>query len=242
MGTGHWSDMRALVRIKAAAKPSWPRFTLSPCHLVTLSFLLGLAYPSEAGAHVVPRQVHDRIITVTLTREAVEVEYVLEVDEWTIVKDDLPDDLRDVLTRVIRTSSSEAAQAMLGRVGCEYLADILPRRYGLYDPALALMSALHAVRVDPDAQRFVPAVPYIGSDVLDLYGIGRHLANRLLRDGERVVDVISEHLTFWPFTHGELAAGLRTAGLEPVSSTYALEVERYRVVARRPHPRTAVER
>jgi hypothetical protein len=48
---------------------------------------------------------------------------------------------------------------------------------GLYDPALTLMSALHAVRIDADAQRFVPEVPYLGSDVLDLYGIGRHLAS-----------------------------------------------------------------
>ena len=39
------------------------------------------------------------------------------------------------------------------------------------------MSALHAVRVDADAQRFVAEVPYVGSDVLDLYGIGRHLAS-----------------------------------------------------------------
>jgi Effector protein/RTX calcium-binding nonapeptide repeat (4 copies) len=46
----------------------------------------------------------------------------------------------------------------------------------LYDPALTLAAALHAVRTDPDAQRFLSHVPYLGSDVLDLYGIGRHLA------------------------------------------------------------------
>jgi Effector protein/RTX calcium-binding nonapeptide repeat (4 copies) len=46
----------------------------------------------------------------------------------------------------------------------------------LYDPALTLMEKLQAVRADPDAQRFLPQVPYIGGDVLDLYAIGRHLA------------------------------------------------------------------
>jgi hypothetical protein len=47
---------------------------------------------------------------------------------------------------------------------------------GLFDPAIDLMAALHTVRIDPDAQRFCPDVPYLGSDVLDLYAIGRHLA------------------------------------------------------------------
>ena len=42
----------------------------------------------------------------------------------------------DQLTAMIRASSNEAATAMLERVGFEYLADILTRRYGLYDPAL----------------------------------------------------------------------------------------------------------
>lgn len=46
----------------------------------------------------------------------------------------------------------------------------------LYDPALTLMEKLQVVRSDPDAQRFLPQIPYIGGDVLDLYAIGRHLA------------------------------------------------------------------
>jgi SAM-dependent methyltransferase len=52
-------------------------------------------------------------------------------------------------------------------------------------------------------------------------------------DGHRVVDVISEHLTFWPFTHDELTAELRAAGLEPVSSSYTPDADRYAVIARR---------
>lgn len=40
------------------------------------------------------------------------------------------------LTDMIRASSNTAATAMLDRVGYEYLADVLTRRYGLYDPAL----------------------------------------------------------------------------------------------------------
>jgi hypothetical protein len=46
----------------------------------------------------------------------------------------------------------------------------------LYDPALSLMAQLHTVRTDAVAQQFLADVPYIGSDVLDLYSIGRHLA------------------------------------------------------------------
>ena len=52
-------------------------------------------------------------------------------------------------------------------------------------------------------------------------------------DGERVVDVISTHLRFWPFTHDELTADLRIAGLEPLSSGYAPDADRYAVVAQR---------
>ena len=68
-----------------------------------------------------------------------------------------------------------------------------------------------------------------------------------LLDGHRVVDVISERVTFWPFTHDELTAELRTAGLDPVSSTYTPDAERYAVIARRPHrpddgPHMVVER
>jgi SAM-dependent methyltransferase len=43
-----------------------------------------------------------------------------------------------------------------------------------------------------------------------------------------------ELLTFWPFTERELHEDLRAAGLEPESSTYAPDAERYLVSARRP--------
>jgi hypothetical protein len=42
-----------------------------------------------------------------------------------------------------------------------------------------------------------------------------------------------ETLAFWPFTHEDLAADLRAAGLEPASSTYAPDADRYLVTARR---------
>ena len=48
---------------------------------------------------------------------------------------------------------------------------------GLYDPALDLMRDLQAVRGNADAARFLPNVPYMGSEVLDLYAVGRHLAS-----------------------------------------------------------------
>jgi hypothetical protein len=71
----------------------------------------------------------------------------------------------------------------------------------LYDPALSLASKLHAVRIDPDAQRFVSHVPYLGTEVLDLYSLGRHLAGwvgdvgRAFRESDingdgRVADVL----------------------------------------------------
>jgi SAM-dependent methyltransferase len=41
-----------------------------------------------------------------------------------------------------------------------------------------------------------------------------------------------ERLLFWPFTHQGLDEDLRAAGLEPESSTYAEDVERYMVTAR----------
>lgn len=42
-----------------------------------------------------------------------------------------------------------------------------------------------------------------------------------------------ERLEFWPFSHEDLEADMRAAGLEPVSSTYTAEEERYLVVARK---------
>jgi hypothetical protein len=38
-------------------------------------------------------------------------------------------------------------------------------------------------------------------------------------------------LDFWPFTERDLEADLRAAGLEPATSTYAPDVERYLVTA-----------
>jgi nickel/cobalt transporter (NicO) family protein len=62
--------------------------TLSPCHLVTVSLALS-GFAAPASAHPVPKGAHDRILTVRLTRDAVVVDYRLEVDQWTIVFQDL---------------------------------------------------------------------------------------------------------------------------------------------------------
>jgi hypothetical protein len=53
---------------------------------------------NSAFAHPVPRQAHDRTIVVTLTPEALLVNYRVEVDDWTVVYIDLPaiDDRVDV--------------------------------------------------------------------------------------------------------------------------------------------------
>jgi SAM-dependent methyltransferase len=54
-----------------------------------------------------------------------------------------------------------------------------------------------------------------------------------LFDGSGGVTSRGERLSFWPFRHEELNDDLRAAGLSPESSTYAYEVERYLVTARR---------
>jgi 2-polyprenyl-3-methyl-5-hydroxy-6-metoxy-1,4-benzoquinol methylase len=46
------------------------------------------------------------------------------------------------------------------------------------------------------------------------------------------VDTHAERLSFWPFTHDELAEDLRRSGVTPESSTYADDVDRYLVTAR----------
>ena len=52
-------------------------------------------------------------------------------------------------------------------------------------------------------------------------------------DGQQVVAVVGERLTFWPFTHAQLTDELRAADLEPTSSSYAPAAERYGILARR---------
>lgn len=53
-------------------------------------------------------------------------------------------------------------------------------------------------------------------------------------DGQQVVGVVSERLTFWPFTRGQLLCELRACGLELVADSYATDTDRYGVAARRP--------
>src|SRR5438105_2607954 len=65
-------------------------FTLSPCHLVTLSVPLIFLFTSLSGAHPVARRQHDRTIVVRVTADAIVVDYRLEVDEFTAVFEDLP--------------------------------------------------------------------------------------------------------------------------------------------------------
>jgi SAM-dependent methyltransferase len=52
-----------------------------------------------------------------------------------------------------------------------------------------------------------------------------------LSGADGAVHTHGETLGFWPFTHEELAADLRAARLEPASSTYAPDAERYLVTA-----------
>ena len=47
------------------------------------------------------------------------------------------------------------------------------------------------------------------------------------------VAALRERLEFWPFGERELDDDLRAAGLTPAASTYAPDVDRYLVTARR---------
>src|SRR5437016_3832476 len=58
--------------------------TLSPCHLVILTLL---AISPVASAHPVPKDSHDRVITIRLTRDALVVQYLLEIDSFRMRKD-----------------------------------------------------------------------------------------------------------------------------------------------------------
>jgi SAM-dependent methyltransferase len=61
---------------------------------------------------------------------------------------------------------------------------------------------------------------------------GLEVAVALLGDDGSVA-THGELLAFWPFTEGELDDDLRAAGLAPEASTYAPDVDRYLVTARR---------
>jgi SAM-dependent methyltransferase len=58
------------------------------------------------------------------------------------------------------------------------------------------------------------------------------VAVALLGD-DGTVTTRGERLRFWPFSHETLGADLRAAGMEPETSTYAPDVDRYTVAARR---------
>jgi hypothetical protein len=61
---------------------------------------------------------------------------------------------------------------------------------------------------------------------------GLDIAVCLLAD-DGAVSTVRERLTVWPFRSQTLDGELRAARLEPESSTYAPEVARYLVIARR---------
>jgi ABC-type nickel/cobalt efflux system permease component RcnA len=57
---------------------------------VLILILISALRASPASAHPVPRRAHDRTIVVRLGRDKVIINYRLEVDEFTVVYDDLP--------------------------------------------------------------------------------------------------------------------------------------------------------
>jgi nickel/cobalt transporter (NicO) family protein len=65
---------------------------ISRSFLVTLLawMLAGSSFLPSADAHPVPRRAHDRTIVVRLSQDKVIIDYRLEVDEFTVVYEDLP--------------------------------------------------------------------------------------------------------------------------------------------------------
>ena len=57
---------------------------------VLILILISALRASPASAHPVPRRAHDRTVVVRLQPDKVIVDYRLEVDEFTVVYDDLP--------------------------------------------------------------------------------------------------------------------------------------------------------
>jgi SAM-dependent methyltransferase len=58
------------------------------------------------------------------------------------------------------------------------------------------------------------------------------VAVALIADDGRVTTHV-ERLAFWPFRHEDLDEDMRAAGLEPETTTYAPDADRYAVIARR---------
>lgn len=81
---GEHGAMRASAMNKTGRKPIL--FAVCPCVLFLLC--VDNSYPLQA--HPVPRRCHDRTIVIRLSPEEVAVDYRLEVDEFTVVFDDLP--------------------------------------------------------------------------------------------------------------------------------------------------------
>jgi SAM-dependent methyltransferase len=61
---------------------------------------------------------------------------------------------------------------------------------------------------------------------------GLDVAVALIGDDGKVT-TLGERLAFWPFSHDTLGQDLRAAGLEPETTTYAADVDRYLVGARK---------
>jgi ABC-type nickel/cobalt efflux system permease component RcnA len=74
-----------------------------PFFALALALCLALGVGPAAIAHPVPRQNHDRTIMVRLTGTGVEVDYRLELDEFTAVVKDLPEVLEPAELTLLKT-------------------------------------------------------------------------------------------------------------------------------------------
>jgi nickel/cobalt exporter len=74
----------------------------SPCYWPATIALLLFA-TTTLLAHPVPKNLHDRVIVVRITPDALLVEFHLEVDEWTVVFKDLPEILKAEELRKLNT-------------------------------------------------------------------------------------------------------------------------------------------
>jgi SAM-dependent methyltransferase len=96
------------------------------------------------------------------------------------------------------------------------------------DPGLQVFDRV----VERDGRRGVVIYSWwLADDWDDEHGFD--VAVALLGD-DGAVTTRGERLRFWPYSHDTLRDDLRAAGLEPATSTYEPDVDRYLIAARRP--------
>jgi SAM-dependent methyltransferase len=130
-----------------------------------------------------------------------------------------------------RAARRTALHAMAGALAPGGVLVLTSRNFELMratDPGLQVFDRV----IERDGRRGVVIYSWwLAEDWDDEHGFDVAVA---LLGAEGDVRTVGERLRFWPFSHEMLREDLRDAGLEPQTSTYEPDVDRYLVTARRP--------